>query len=119
MKSNEQRNEPTVEFLGEQDGGPERALKSRLSLRLARAGTVQRAFLARVRYDPEQVSTVVLALVASTDGRDTVVASVREEFGSLFNATQYLDIMFLSPAQEAKISSVCNPFFCVATSTTP
>jgi len=45
--------EPRLEFLGEQDGEAERALKAVLAKELATFPGVKRAYLARVGFGPE------------------------------------------------------------------
>jgi hypothetical protein len=104
------RNEPGVNFLGEQDGSPERRLKTSLRRRFTEMRTVERAYLARVRYGTGR-SDVALALVTRGNEKDSVVKSVHEEFHALFNASQHLDIMFLTAVQESEICLVCPPFF--------
>jgi hypothetical protein len=111
MNNNRPRSEAAVDFLGEQDGEPERRLKSALCMRFADMKTVQRAYLARVRYGTVGPTEIALALVAPAEDRDGVVRSVHEEFHALFNITQHLDVIFLTPAQDNKISSACAPFF--------
>jgi len=111
MNDYDQRTEPAVTFLGEQDGGPERCLKSALHTRFAEIEAIQRAYLVRVQYGSAGPQEIALALVAPTADKDAVVSSVHRQFRSLFNVTQHLDIIFLTPAQEGKVSRVCPPFF--------
>ncbi|HLY15619.1 MAG TPA: enhanced serine sensitivity protein SseB C-terminal domain-containing protein [Bryobacteraceae bacterium] len=106
-----QRTEPAIIFLGEQDGKPERQLKSALGTRFKGMETVGRAYLVRVRYGSVGPAEIALALVASAEDKDAVVRSVHEEFRALFNTTQHLDIMFLTPAQEREAALICPPFF--------
>lgn len=104
------RREPTIHFLGEQDGQPERQLKSALSALFASGDAVQRAYLARVRYGDEQAANVALALVAAPASPELVDA-VQKVFHSMFGIGQHLDIFFASPRQEAEISLTCRAFF--------
>jgi ethanolamine ammonia-lyase small subunit len=112
------RNERNISFLGEQDGEPERRLKAALRERLRESKTVTKAYLARVRYGTASATDVALALLAPGANGDTVVNAVQAEFRAQFNATQHLDIFFLTPELDTQVSRVCQPFF-VAEATEP
>jgi hypothetical protein len=105
------RNERNISFLGEQDGEPERRLKTALGERLRESRTVTKAYLARVRYGTASATDVALALLAPAANRGTVVNAVQAEFHAQFNATQHLDIFFLTPELDTQVSKVCQPFF--------
>jgi hypothetical protein len=82
----EQRNEKlrtadrgAVRFLREPNGDAEQSLKTALSKRFAES-TVERAFLARVRYDDPGAVEMALAVVAQAAERAAVVAAVQQEF---------------------------------------
>src|SRR5262245_35459932 len=104
----ETRTEGKIRFLCEQDGEPERALKERLVPELVSSG-VQRAYLARVEYEPPTGYEVALCLRAPEDR--ALVARLVEPFGELFGRDVHLDILFLSDAQESELARVCAPFF--------
>jgi hypothetical protein len=100
-----------IYFLGEQDGSPERELKEQLAALFGRAQWVRTAYLARVTY--EKMSRVNVALcVRGQTGQDRVFAEqVGRVFASIFGRHEHLDIIWLSPQQEAALMEVCQPFF--------
>jgi hypothetical protein len=114
MDKIDERKEKIVNFLGEQDGDPERMLKAALSTRFRELKTVERAYLVKVRYSSTGPADVALALIAA-GGNDAVIRSVQETF-ALFNMSQHLDITFLKPPECGNISSLCRPFFSAKTS---
>jgi hypothetical protein len=61
----EARTEPRVEFLGEQDGPPERKLKASIVEELTGVPAISRAYLARVGYQPQGRPAVALCLAAA------------------------------------------------------
>lgn len=105
-----ERREPRIEFLGEQDGGPERKLKELLVALFQRRPAVRRAYLARVGFAPSAAPSVALCLAPSSAEGSTLVEEVRKEF-TFFSADAYLDILFLSEEQERDLQRVCPPFF--------
>ena len=111
MKDYSERKEPTITFLGEREGKPERELKSALRRRFTDMRTVERAYLARVRYGNAGPGEVALALVVSAGDQAAVVGAVNEVFHAQFNTSQHLDIIFLTPTLERNLSSVCPPFY--------
>jgi hypothetical protein len=115
MDKIDERKEKIVNFLGEQDGDPERMLKAALSTRFRELKTVERAYLVKVRYSSTGPADVALALIAA-GGNDAVIRSVQETFAALFNMSQHLDIIFLKPPECGNISSLCRPFFSAKTS---
>jgi hypothetical protein len=59
----------------------------------------------------EKMPVCVLAL-RTQFGPDTGMAEkVGAIFGTLFNATEHLDILFLTDSQEAQLGKACKPFF--------
>ena len=101
----------SIRFVGEQDGPPERELKNRWAPILQRKSEVQRAYLARVLFDGRDSVDVVPA-VRSTTGYD---ASLEQELGNVsasseFSSKCHLDIVFLTPEQDAQIAAACTPF---------
>ena len=78
----EEMNVPTVSYLGEQDGVPERKLKDAI-VRLLPGLTVHRAYLARVRYDQAGENSVALCLAANVN--EQLVNEVARVFSSMFN----------------------------------
>lgn len=105
------RRESHIRFVAEQDGQPERELKSLLCDLFASIDGVQRAYLVRVSYGHATVPSVALALVAEDEIKEKIVAAISGIFDSMFNVSQHLDVLFASKSQESEISSVCHPFF--------
>jgi len=105
------RHEPELKFVGEQDGPPERQLKSDLIVLFGQRSHVQRAFLVRAIFDDTQAPEVVLAIRSTTGPDEQFVDEIGRKFGQIFNRPAHLDIMFLSPEQEAEASAVCRAFY--------
>lgn len=102
---------PKVSFLGEQDGVPERELKSRLVEFFQRDQSVVKAYLAQVAYSEQSPMAVALCL-RSQFGLDRGVAEkIGKIFASMFGGHEHLDIIFLDDQQESKLAKVCSPFF--------
>lgn len=102
---------PQVVFLGEQDGAPERELKSRLAQLFAAEQSVSRAYLARVAYGDSPAKSVTLCLRAKAASDKGVVERVGEIFASMFGRHEHLDTMFISDVQEGELAKCCRPFF--------
>jgi len=99
-----------LRFLGDQDGPPERELKSRLSELFRQANVVSRAFLARVLYGPNEIA-VALCIRLRTDGAEENLAKeIAQIFSEMFGQHEHLDIVFLRSSQEADLLRVCRPF---------
>ncbi len=102
---------PRIVFLGEQDGPPERELKSRLAELFADEQSVSRAYLARISYGGPSAQSVALCLSAKVAPEEGVVQKAGKIFTSIFQGHQHLDIMFLSDFQEGELVKCCKPFF--------
>lgn len=111
----EPRRESEFEFIGEQDGATERALKLALAPILKKY-QVMRAYLARVRTGAVDEVSVCLCLIV--DENKNLVNDVAEVFGKLFGSHEHLDIIFLTGMQESKVAGICQAFYS-ATSSTP
>ena len=98
-----------VRFLGEQDGKPERELKSELCTVFSRYAAVEKAYLARVSYDAQNDPGVALCVVGSPS--DTLLGELQNLFHNMFQISEQLDIMFLSREQELELHAVANAFF--------
>lgn len=107
-RSPEVHRQPSVEFVHEQDGPIEQQLKQSLEKDLRSAG-VQRAYLVRVSYGNRGSYEVALCLVARED--PAIVTRLGEVFAGLSGKGMHLDIMFISAEQEARLATVCSPFF--------
>ena len=104
---------PKVQFLGEQDGPPERELKLKLQAVLAKEPSVESAYLARVAYGDDSLPNgVALGVVATDNRRDEKIATaILKVFGQMYNKSQYLDVVFLSPEKQKEIAAVCKTFY--------
>ena len=107
----EERSEPRIEFLGEQDGPPERALKSALTETLARLPHSVRGYLARVGFQPDNENAVALCLAGFHRPDTALVDDVNAAFSRMFGTGAALDIIFISAEQEADLRRVCTSFY--------
>ena len=107
----EQSTSRKIQFLGDQDGPPERALKDSLARLFPGHSQVLRAYLARVKQGDSPAHEVALCLV-SPGGHDTaLVQTISGLFRSLFKEGARLDVIFLREDQEVMLQKVCAPFF--------
>lgn len=109
-RSSNERRERRVEFLGEQDGPPERELKALLQKELRRFPTVRRAYLARVGFAPDAAVSVALCIAPSSKDDQAIVQTVSRVFGAYFASEAHLDIVFLDAEQEEDLRRVCGSF---------
>lgn len=100
---------PSVRFLGEQDGAPERLLKSRLVEAFSRHTDVRRAYLAQINVGDGVGVGLCISTVGDAD--PSLVREISAIFASIFGAHEYLDILFVSEEQEAALERVCPRFF--------
>lgn len=100
-----------IQFLGEQDGPPERELKAKLKDLFQLDQSVNTAYLAKVIYGEESHVTVALCLKIwfKTDRR--LEKEVGKVFASMFGQQEHMDIVFLNDDQESELATVCSPFF--------
>ena len=107
----EELNVPTVNFIGEQDGPPERELKQSLRALFLRHSAVISAYLARVDYGNPQNFNVALC-IRQTDSRDdSVKIDAGRIFSKHFGSHEHLDIILLRDDQENALKTVCKPFY--------
>lgn len=104
---------PKINFLGKQDGLPERELKSHLIELFQGDKKIKTAYLAQVVYgDGEQLPiTVALCLFSQFGSDPVVVEKIGKIFASLFGKHECMDIIFLDEQQESVLAKVCPPFF--------
>src|SRR5580704_17450003 len=88
-----------IEFLGEQDGPPERLLKTKLVKFFHHERSVFDAFLTRVDYGEGKAVGVVLALTTKHASKQDIVEKIGTIFASVFGAKEHLDILFLTDEQ--------------------
>jgi hypothetical protein len=98
-----------IDFLGEQNGPPEREFKTSI-LKLLEESGLDAAFLARVLYSDGQVATA-LCLEGSSPRQKEIVGEIGAKFSAQFNRETSLDMIFLTREQSRNIRSVCRPFF--------
>jgi hypothetical protein len=98
-----------VEFLGEQDGIPERDFKARILDLLDQYGAGE-AYLARVRY-PDGQPSVVLCLGDGISQKQRLLEEIGARFSARFRPDVHLDILLLAPEQTQQVRLVCKPFF--------
>lgn len=98
-----------VQFLGEQDGKPERLSKDRLVESFKQWEEVQRAYLAQV-ISGDQVG-VALCIKARQGADPNLVRKVGSIFASIFVGQAHLGILFLTEPQESALMKVCAAFY--------
>ena len=113
-----------VQFVGEQDGPPERELKEKLATSLRPMG-VQKAYLAVVSYaerkgpqnaagdgaGPELNVALCLSLTDTAAEKSEIVQRASHDFAAMFGPTQHMDIIFLTDQQDVALKKVCQPFY--------
>ena len=109
------RREHRLEFLHEQDGEQERRVKNALEPLLIDTRTIARAYLARVGFEPGAAPSVALCLVSDIGDDTALVRRVSEVFRPLAPPNVFLDVVFLTAAQEEDLRRVCPPFHSRAT----
>jgi hypothetical protein len=101
---------PRLIFLGEQDGPPERELKTLLAQLFDHEGGVLRAYLAQVSYG-DSANSVALCVRVGSQGSKRLVEKIGKVFGGMFGEHEHLDIIFLDDAQEGSLKTSCSAFF--------
>lgn len=104
---------PSVRFLGEQDGAPERLLKRQLIEFFVHHSGVQRAYLAQISAEDHFGVALCIRNIGGPD--QNLAQEIGAIFATIFNSRMSLDILFLSDVQESSLSSVCSPFFLAPT----
>ena len=113
-----------VQFVGEQDGDPERELKEKLADTLRPMG-VRKAYLALVSYDerkgPQNATgdgtpltlNVALCVTLGENAAEKreIVERAGHNFEAMFGTAQHMDIIFLTDQQELALGKVCRPFY--------
>ncbi len=93
----------------EQDGKPERVLKSQLGKLFKQNSDIQRAYL--VQISSGDVSGVALCLKSKRGPDQNLVREIGALFAGIFVRREHLDILFLTEAQESALTTVCAPFY--------
>ena len=101
-----------TQFLVEKDGQSERDLKALLVDLLKREKSVHRAYLARIAFgEPKEISVALFLWADTANNHRAMVKLISDAFASMFHASQHMDIMFLSDAQETQLRKCCKAFF--------
>jgi hypothetical protein len=95
--------------LGEQDGIPERILKSRLLEYFKQRVGIRDAYLAQISASDR--SSVALCLKTDHGPDHDLVRDIGAIFAAIFGKHEHLDILFLSETQDSELRRVCAPFY--------
>ena len=102
-----------IEFLGAQTGSDEARLQQAVSKALAAHAAVRSAYLARVRYGATAPENIALCLTGASS--DAVLDEVQKLFWAMFDHGAHLDLLFITADEEARLVSVCAPFYVAST----
>ena len=111
MKKVEQFFPPEIKFLGQQDGVPERKLKTHLAELFSSLDYVIRAYLVRVDYSDSNEINVALCIRTKADSSHNLSEAINEIFANMFRTNEHLDVLYLTKEREIALSKVCPPFF--------
>jgi hypothetical protein len=100
-----------VQFICEQDGLPERELKTVLSESFLYDKDIQKAYLVRISYKCSDEYLVALCLSIASGHESSKVKKISNCFSRVFGKEQHLEILFLNSELESQVSKVCNPFY--------
>ena len=108
-----------IQFIGEQDGEPEREFKCEVSVflrQLDKWGPLDkavRAYLCRVTYpgnDNSDSLDVALCFSTESDAKDNILKGAASIFRRMFGRHEHLDMMFVDDVTETELRQVCSPF---------
>ena len=71
------------------------------------------AYLCRVKDDRDEQVGVALCIATESASTNEIKEAAVGVFRNIFNESAYLDIVFLNPAQEKEIETVCRPFLVI------
>ena len=109
MRKPSERNEPRLEFLREQDGEAERALKAVLAVGRVHGSEAYLPSTGGVRAGRKGGSCTML--VPSTAKDATIARHVGKVFVAQFSRNAHLDVIFVDAEQETDLRRVCKPFY--------
>jgi hypothetical protein len=101
----------SLRFVAEQDGAPERDLKTRWFPILAAHPEVIRAYLAVAEYEAQPGSNVVLCIRSDDPPNMHFIDELRAPFAAIFSRDAHLDVAFVGDAKENEVTRVCRPFW--------
>ena len=108
-----------IQFIGEQDGEPERDFKCELSVFLRQLDEWRpldepvRAYLCRVTCPSDDNSDsfdVALCFATKSDAKGEILKGAASIFHRMFGRREHLDIMFVDNDTETELRQVCSPF---------
>ena len=100
-----------IKFLGEQDGVPERKLKTRLADLFSSISSVTGAYLVRIDYGNPDEFNVALCLLIEAGPFHDITGKINRVFADMFRTDEHLDVLFLTEEREIALSKVCRPFY--------
>jgi SseB protein C-terminal domain len=101
----------SIDFVGEQDGPPERELKEKLTVLFGQLQLVRTAYLALVRYDNAGPLHVALCIRGQPGQHRMFAQRVNQVFSAMFGSHEHLDTIWLTPDQEISLRQVCRAFY--------
>jgi len=102
---------PEIVFIGEQDGNVEKELKAHLVGCFKANVHVAAAYLVRVKYGNSKTETIALCVKVDGENHSEIANLIGSQFKKMFKPTESLDIIFLTPEQEPRISIVAKSFY--------
>jgi len=105
------RREGPVQFLGGETGSVEDMVKRDLILEFATRPDIRRAYLTRVAFPPQTDSALAVCILSRRPDDQAVVARVGDILRRRYSKDTALEILFLTPEQDAEIAGVSRPFF--------
>lgn len=100
---------PIQEFHAASSGDGEQRLIAALRRLLLEHRNVERAYLARVRYGEGQPLDMALCLCGTES--DATYTAIQRLFHALFEQGQHLDIVFVSPDEEARLQQITSSIY--------
>ena len=99
-----------IDFVGQQVGAVEDALKAAFTEVFVATPTVQSAYLARIYRGNSSAQTVALCLRSTIGVDDKLEERLNVIFRQRFRHDQHLDVLFLIEEDELRLREVCPPF---------
>ncbi len=100
-----------IDFIGEQDGDPEREFKEAVRQILKKREKVNSAYLAQATYNGD--SEIHVGLFISADESEAIVLNKKivGVFSSMFSSHEHLDIILINQEKETALQQICAPFY--------
>lgn len=100
-----------IRFICEQDGIPERELKTQLRRLFMGDKRIVRAYLVRIAFGSSDEYLVALCLRVCSGNKSKRVKKISTVFAKMFGTRQHLEIMFLNDETERDVAGVSSPFY--------